>query len=183
MKIKKLAALCKKRKRAIIYERRIKDTDIIQQYISDGCAIYPIFGLPQLDAESLLTIFDVDQDEWEKWHVSMMGTPPDVLSQDVWEGEQPVGRYFQPMVINGDLIKTVQIRGETVFFDDAYLDPIRDGENLMYYGRDYGGDWTIIVKSGLLLQAAIFPVRVTTDTWMEMMETMLAGCRRIPDAD
>lgn len=87
------------------------------------------------------------------------------------------------MIINGDLIKPVPICGDTVFFNDAYLDPIRDGENLMYYGRIYNGHWIIIVKSGLLLQAAIYPVEVVTDTWLEMMESMLAGCRRTPDAD
>lgn len=183
MKIKKLAALCKKRKRAIIYERRIDDTDIVQQYVSDGCALYPIFGLPRLDKESLLTIFDVDQDEWEKRHVSVLDTPPEALYQDTWERESPVGRFYQPMIINGDLIKPVPICGDTVFFNDAYLDPIRDGENLTYYGRIYNGDWIIVVKSGLLLQAAIYPVEVVTDTWLEMMESMLAGCRRTPDAD
>ena len=52
MKIKKLAAICKKEKRAIIYERQIGDTDAVQQYISDGYAIYPVFGLPRLDKEN-----------------------------------------------------------------------------------------------------------------------------------
>lgn len=179
MKIKKLAAICKKKKRAIIYERQIDDTDAVQQYISDGYAIYPVFGLPRLDKENLLTIFDVDQSEWNKWHVSIRDTAPDVYVQDVWPQEQPIGRFYQPIVHSGDLLKSVQICGETVFFNDAYMDPVRDGENLLYYGRaNLNRQPVIVVKSGLLLQAAIMPVEIANEDWLEMMEEMLAGCRK-----
>lgn len=178
MKIKKLAALCKKNKRAIIYERKIEGTEAVQQYISNGYAIYPVFGLPQLDKESLLTIFDVDQEDWEKWHVSIKDGAPDEYIQEIWQEEEAIERWFQPIIHNGDVIKSVYLHGKTVFFNDAFLDPIRDGENLLYYGRfDPRGEPVIVVKSGLLLQGTIMPVKVADETWLSMMETMLEGCR------
>ena len=59
MKIKSIAAICKKNKNIAIFERYSGDGDILTQYIGDGSAVYPVVGLPPLDAESLLTIFDL----------------------------------------------------------------------------------------------------------------------------
>lgn len=56
MKIKSIAAICKKNKNIAIFERYSDDGDILTQYIGDGSAVYPVIGLPPLDAESLLTI-------------------------------------------------------------------------------------------------------------------------------
>lgn len=61
MKIKSIAAICKKNKNIAIFERYSDDGDILTQYIGDGSAVYPVVGLPQLDKESLLTIFDVPE--------------------------------------------------------------------------------------------------------------------------
>ena len=57
MKIKSIAAICKKNKNIAIFERYSDDGDILTQYIGGGSAVYPVVGLPQLDKESLLTIF------------------------------------------------------------------------------------------------------------------------------
>lgn len=62
MKIKSIAAICKKNKNIAIFERYSDDGDILTQYIGDGSAVYPVVGLPQLDKESLLTIFDVPEE-------------------------------------------------------------------------------------------------------------------------
>ena len=51
MKIKNIAAICKKNKYAVIYERYGESGGIIQ-YIGDGAAAYPVTGLPALDSES-----------------------------------------------------------------------------------------------------------------------------------
>ena len=178
MKIKKLAAICKKHKRAIIYERQIAGTEKVQQLISDGSAAYPVFGLPRLTKESLLTIFDVEQSEWDMWHVSVYDDPKDEYYQDVMKGEQQLERFYQPIVINGKLIKSVMLNGQTVFFDDAYLNPVRDEKDILYYGRILdNGSPLITVKSGMFLQAVIMPYKIEDETWIKRMEEMLAGCK------
>ena len=49
MKIKSIAAICKKNKNIAIFERYSDDGDILTQYIGDGSAVYPVIGLPPLD--------------------------------------------------------------------------------------------------------------------------------------
>lgn len=67
MKIKSIAAICKKNKNIAIFERYSDDGDILTQYIGDGSAVYPVVGLPQLDKESLLTIFDVPEKDRDRF--------------------------------------------------------------------------------------------------------------------
>lgn len=178
MKIKKLAALCKKSKRVIIYEREIAGTEQVQQYISDGTGTYPVFGLPRLTKETVLTIFDVEQKDWNKWYVSVYADPEDILVRDTVDWELPLKRFYQPIIHNDRTVKSVQIDGQTVFFDNAYLAPVADAKDIMYYGRRTRlGTPVIAVKSGLLLQATIMPCNIAGGDWIEMMEEMLAGCR------
>lgn len=74
MKIKSIAAICKKNKNIAIFERYSDDGDMLTQYIGDGSAVYPVIGLPPLDAESLLTIFDVPEKD-RALHCSEGGLP------------------------------------------------------------------------------------------------------------
>ena len=55
MKIKKLARLCSARKRIQLF-----DGDQVQ-YIGDGSTIYPVWGMPELDEESLMVVFDIPE--------------------------------------------------------------------------------------------------------------------------
>lgn len=84
MKIKSIAAICKKNKNIAIFERYSDDGDILTQYIGDGSAVYPVIGLPPLDAESLLTIFDVPEKDRDNYFVKTLGVP----AADYQEGEQ-----------------------------------------------------------------------------------------------
>lgn len=52
MKIKNIAAICKKNKYAVIYERYGESGGVIQ-YIGDGAAAYPVTGLPKLDIQRI----------------------------------------------------------------------------------------------------------------------------------
>lgn len=72
MKIKSIAAICKKNKNIAIFERYSDDGDILTQYIGDGSAVYPVIGLPPLDAESLLTIFDVPEKDRDNYFVKTL---------------------------------------------------------------------------------------------------------------
>ena len=81
MKIKSIAAICKKNKNIAIFERYSDDGDILTQYIGDGSAVYPVVGLPQLDKESLLTIFDVPEKDRDNYFVKTLGVPAGISSR------------------------------------------------------------------------------------------------------
>lgn len=54
MKIKSIAAICKKNKNIAIFERYSDDGDILTQYIGDGSAVYPVVGLPSSSGDYAL---------------------------------------------------------------------------------------------------------------------------------
>ena len=68
MKIKSIATICKKNKQVVLFNR-YSDSGTLSQYIGDGNTVYPISGLPELDEESILTIFDVPEKQREDWLV------------------------------------------------------------------------------------------------------------------
>ena len=92
MKIKSIAAICKKNKNIAIFERYSDDGDILTQYIGDGSAVYPVVGLPQLDKESLLTIFDVPEKDRDNYFVKTLGVPVGISFEDTDETERHVER-------------------------------------------------------------------------------------------
>ena len=74
MKIKSLAAICKRRKNIVLFH---DGSD--QQYISDGNAVYPVFGLPELNTDYVLTIFDVPEKDRDKY-ITRETTLPDWIN-------------------------------------------------------------------------------------------------------
>ena len=108
MKIKNIAAICKKNKYAVIYERYTEGG--VVQYIGDGAATYPVTGLPALDKESLLTIFDVPEKQREDWFVQVAGIPSEISFEDMDANEKPVEREAISIAYSGRTLKPLQTR-------------------------------------------------------------------------
>lgn len=81
MKIKSIAAICKKNKQVVLFNR-YSDSGTLSQYIGDGNAVYPISGLLELDEESILTIFDVPEKQREDWLVRYRDIPEGISFED-----------------------------------------------------------------------------------------------------
>lgn len=105
MKIKNIAAICKKNKYAVIYERYTEGGGVVQ-YIGDGAAAYPVTGLPALDKESLLTIFDVPEKQREDWFVQVAGIPSEISFEDTDANASDPAPFPSMVVIyNGERVK------------------------------------------------------------------------------
>lgn len=120
MKIKNIAAICKKNKYAVIYERHTEGGGVVQ-YIGDGAAAYPVTGLPALDKESLLTIFDVPEKQREDWFVQVAGIPSEISFEDTDANEKPVEREAISIAYSGRTLKPLQTRRGLVFIESRYL--------------------------------------------------------------
>ncbi len=59
MKFKKIVSICKSHKRMVLYE----DHDI--QWLSDRCAAYPLFEIPELTETGLQRICDITDKQWD----------------------------------------------------------------------------------------------------------------------
>ena len=105
MKIKNIAAICKKNKYAVIYERYTEGGGVVQ-YIGDGAAAYPVTGLPALDKESLLTIFDVPEKQREDWFVQVAGIPSEIsFTDDDGNASDPAPFPSMVVIYNGERVK------------------------------------------------------------------------------
>lgn len=169
MKIKSIAAICKKNKNIAIFERYSDDGDILTQYIGDGSAVYPVVGLPQLDKESLLTIFDVPEKDRDNYFVKTLGVPAGISFEDTDETERHVEREGISIIYSGRTLKPIRTTRGLVFIESRYLSPVADVLDVLelYERRTAEGTPYIVAKAGFLLQAVIMPYDVIparTDT-------------------
>lgn len=104
MKIKSIAAICKKNKQVVLFNR-YSDSGTISQYIGDGNAVYPISGLPELDEESILTIFDVPEKQREDWLVQYRDIPEGISFEDTDATEKIIEQGNLSIVYSGKTLK------------------------------------------------------------------------------
>lgn len=184
MKIKNIAAICKKNKYAVIYERYGESGGVIQ-YIGDGAAAYPVTGLPALDKESLLTIFDVPEKQREDWFVQVAGIPSEISFEDMDANEKPVEREAISIAYSGKTLKPLQTRRGLVFIESRYLSPVSDildvlelYERITPGGTPYipGGTPYIVAKAGFLLQAVIMPYDVISQQFVDNLKRLTEQC-------
>ena len=168
MKIKSIAAICKKNKNIAIFERYSDDGDILTQYIGDGSAVYPVVGLPQLDKESLLTIFDV----------KTLGVPAGISFEDTDETERHVEREGISIIYSGRTLKPIRTTRGLVFIESRYLSPVADVLDVLelYERRTAEGTPYIVAKAGFLLQAVIMPYDVINQQFVESLQDLTREC-------
>lgn len=161
MKIKSIAAICKKNKQVVLFNR-YSDSGTISQYIGDGSAVYPISGLPELDEESILTIFDVPEKQREDWLVRYRDIPEGISFEDTDTTEKIIEQGNLSIVYSGKTLKPLQTRRGLVFIESRYLSPVSDVLDVLeLYERvtPFGAPY-IVAKAGFLLQAVIMPCDV-----------------------
>lgn len=157
MKIKNVAAICKRSKNIVLYYDRSGSGK--QQYISDGFAVYPIFGLPELNEEYILTIFDIPEKERDKWIVRETILPDGISLDDTDDGEKEVFQISMSINYGGVPLRPLKTKSGIVYIDSRYLSPLSDVLDVLrlYERRTEEGALYIAAKAGLLLQAVILP--------------------------
>lgn len=178
MKIKSIAAICKKNKNIAIFERYSDDGDILTQYIGDGSAVYPVVGLPQLDKESLLTIFDVPEKDRDNYFVKTLGVPVGISFEDTDETERHVEREGISIIYSGRTLKPIRTTRGLIFIESRYLSPVADVLDVLelYERRTAEGAPYIVAKAGFLLQAVIMPYDVINQQFVESLQSLTREC-------
>ena len=160
MKIKALAAICKKNKNVAVYNYADGDGELIQ-YVSDYGAIYPLYGLPWMEKENILTIFDVPEKDREKWLVMCDSPLPEGINFGDHDDDDEIEIETGAISINyydRELLPIRTTKG-IVYIDTVYFKPIKDamGHVTLHQREDKEGNIYIVAKVGMLLQAIIFP--------------------------
>lgn len=174
MKLGKVGALCKRAKRFIIYNV------YGGQWISDGCAIYPLVDLPRFDEDNIYTLFDIPEDKRGKvQYDEKTGLPYGVVISDSVPDEVEVRHTFIGISYRGEVYTPVCGRGGILFIDRRYLAPFSD--DITIYERYYpNSDRSYLaVKRGMLLEGVIFPSDIATQ---ELAQTLIAIGKLTADA-
>lgn len=164
MKIKSIAAICKKNKQVVLFNR-YSDSGTLSQYIGDGNAVYPISGLPELDEESILTIFDVPEKQREDWLVRYRDIPEGISFEDTDATEKIIEQGNLSIVYSGKTLKPLQTRCGLVFIESRYLSPVSDVLDVF-----------IVAKAGFLLQAVIMPCDVISAQFVQRLQELTRQC-------
>lgn len=169
MKISKLFALMKRRKRIVVMQGKTA------QWVGDGVSLYPIYNLPKLSERTMQTILDINDDAWDKFTFDEYDVMR-VSEDDFSEGQIDL----QPMEImlhwkGSDLIPLYG-GGRIYFIMAKYLKPFTDAILLSYSWRK--DEKVIAVNEGMLLSALIVPVEVTDPVFRETLYRLYDFTRR-----
>ena len=176
MKLKKIIDLCKKAGAFYLFEDEVNEC----QWLSDGFACYPLYGVPRLDEDTLCTLFDISDKAREKLVFRHeYSLPKRLCFADAMPGEARCEEY--PMLLgegkNGVMpYKTSQ---GVQFLACKHVAPF-DGESggmLEVWERTAGdGHVYFAVKSGLLLVGIVEPYDVINESFVESLGSLFAMC-------
>ncbi len=173
MNYQKIMNLCKKRKFMTLY------TDGGRQWVSDGNALYPLLGMPLLDAQSIRAIYDMPEG---MQILETQEMPEGIYLGDVDWCENQIFREKIQLQPNGLDVIGYRTQAGVTFAEEKYLSPITgigtDG-NVCVYERvsKETGKIYIVVKRGMLLEAVIQPVQILTKDWVEDLAEITAAIR------
>lgn len=181
MKFKVIGNICKKKKTAIIFDRVIVNSagmEVCQQYISDGSAIYPVIGLPYINEETLLTMWDVPEKQRDSWVVNSLPAPDFIDFRDAIAVDSQVKETDFVLYHNQSKLRAIETSRGIVFIDLGYLAPLADSFDVMqmYERISDDGQLYIVVTAGLWLQAIIFPYKLIDKDFIEKLDYILNEC-------
>lgn len=164
MKLKGMAALCRRGKRVTLFERRHED-GTIEQFLSDGFGVYMTGELPQLDEENVLAVFDVSAKE--DWTVQRSALPGWINTDDFDPTDEPVRLCETGVTHDGKTYRPLFRKdGGVVWTDEAFFSPIA-GSDLTLFLRGRGSERYLVAKAGMFFLAALtlvtLPVKAEKD--------------------
>ena len=171
MQIKQIAALCKKRK--VIYIATEADE---QQYIGDGAALYKITGLPALCADEVMTLFDFKAKERDKMEViERDGVPMDISDYD--QDETELDDTYFTFCYGERVLLPLSDADELILIETKYLKPVSDELEYQRYflRKDNSGNRYVVVKNGMIAQAAILPFVIEDKNFINRMYELANG--------
>ena len=173
MKLKQIEAILKKNKNVHILEWGEG------QWLGDGVALYPVYGMPYLTEENLLTMWDIPESKRSSWHFFPRAELPGIDLCDTVPGEHIIERTLFPICVKGATVEPLKTESGAVFIDERYLRPFDNLENgyELYARTTPSGTTYIAVKSGYSLVGVIMPMTVVNEKFLEDLEALLRYSR------
>lgn len=171
MKIKKIASVCKKTK---LIQMHLDNNDV--QWIGNGYAMYPLFGLPIMSEENIFKIFDIVDKQAEKF-AHAEGNLIEFCFDDNCENENILVENDITLIIADKVIKSYQTTNGIAFIDTDYLGAFDDMAQVDIYERiGAKGNLYFAIKVGLLLYGIIIPYECIEEKFVDSIKLISQQC-------
>lgn len=159
MKIKKIAAVCKARGCAKIWDQT-DSNGAMRQWITTGVSAYPVECLPYITEQHLATLMDLTAKQAEEMVFGHTDAPSKTCLDDVCDGEILCREEPYSIVYGGRGINVYYAAGETWFIDYSLLQPIVAEHDDMELWLRKAADGTpyFAAKAGLLCVGIVCPL-------------------------
>ena len=171
MKINSIQQICKGAKRIDLYTEQTSTT----QWISDGCAFYPLYNLPKLERENVFALFDIPEKKQNKIHFEQKYILPECLDfSDHNRAENLIESGNVAIYARGRVLIPLKTSLGIVYINQKHLTPFKDAENgvQLYERITPSGSVYIAVKEGFLLTGIILPYDIVTKEFVEELKTI-----------
>lgn len=178
MIIKKIIDVCKKSKNFILCEDDERGT----QWLSDGAAMFPLYGLPDFNEETLFRTFDIPEKQQKKMHFTHKPALPASFNfEDYFSGEKECARQYPLITGESESIPYNTTQG-IKFIRREHLLPLADAPQLAICERiKEDGTLYFAAKSGFVLLALITPFDVITEDFTEQLRNFSLACEKAFD--
>ena len=179
MKLKAIASMCKRSKQIMLVDIGV-DNQCCVQWVGDGTAMYPLYGMPHLEEDQIYTLFDVPEKDVGKMMFNSFRTDDDecigLNFADTDNEEHELEQIGLSLVVGSGIVRPYRTsNGGVLFLDTAALTPINDALDYltMHERTTRAGQTYVAVKNGLLLQGIIMPMKIEK---RQLMNRLLELC-------
>lgn len=174
MILKNLAAICREHKRIYLYDGGPTGA----QWVGDGNAFYPLHGLPKMDKENILNVFDVPEKKRNKFSITYDYWLPETLDfEDIARDRETMLRPEEISIgYMGAVLYPVKTSLGLAFYNQVYLKPLEDKlPKIELYERTMpGGSIYFAAKAGTFLEAIIMPEDVCEENLLQKLQDLTA---------
>lgn len=179
MKLKKVAALCNSVNIYRLHDK-VDSTGEIAQWLGDGCATYPLHGLPYMEEDSLYRMFDVTEKKQDKAYFTHEAMPEGINVDDVSATDQIAEDMGVTISYGGTVLLPLRYTGGILFIQSKYLGPLEDQADFLqlYVRRTESGGRYVVAKTGMLIAGIIYPYKAVQESFVQQLEEVAAMTRR-----
>lgn len=161
MKLNKIAKLCKEYTYVLIFEQEDDPT----QWISDGHSMYPFYGMPAMDKESIFKIFDIPEKKADDFYFDTRAVPDHINLKDYDSTENQLTDFGMSIVQMGITYRLYISSRGIIKINANHLSPFSDIIELLslHERKSETGMMYTVAKTGLLLQGVIGHENVNKD--------------------
>lgn len=169
MKIQKITKQCREKGIVLLYDYT-DGAGVITQWISNGCACWPVDGLPYLELDHITRIMELTDKQMDKMSLQKQPAPQTLDFSDAAPGEVLLDPERIAFSWSGKILQPVSCGAKTYLIDRSLLEPIvAEYDNTeLWMRRSTDGGVYFAVKAGMMLVGMVLPVK-TDDGMPELL--------------